>query len=143
MINGDLNIQISSRVSELRDLAAMVETFGEAHGLPNRTNFIINLALEELVTNTLVHGEFNDGVEPKIEIDLSIQDNRVLVVVESNGGKFDPTEDTQPDTTSELQTRPIGGLGIHLVKSQSDDISYEFVDGINRLTLEYNIPNSN
>jgi len=138
MITGNFDVQISARVSELHDLAAMVETFGEAHELPNRTVFIINLALEELVTNTLVHGVFDDGVEPKIQISLSSADQCVTVVVESNGEAFDPTEDFNADTTSELANRPIGGLGLHLVKAQADGYSYEFVDGINRLTLEYN-----
>lgn len=139
MIATDFHVQVAARVSELRDLAAMVETFGETNDLPHRTIFIVNLALEELVTNTLVHGSFEEGVEPEIAIDLSIRDNRVRVVVESNGGKFDPTEDTEPDLTSELDARPIGGLGIHLVKTQADNFSYEFIDGINRLILEYNL----
>ncbi len=139
MITSDFHVQVAARVSELRDLAAMVETFGETHELPHRTIFIINLALDELVTNTLVHGSFEEGIEPKIVIDLSIRENRVRVVVESNGGKFDPTEDTEPDLTSELETRAIGGLGIHLVKTQADKFSYEFDNGINRLTLEYNL----
>ncbi|MXY07812.1 MAG: ATP-binding protein [Rhodothermaceae bacterium] len=59
--------------------------------------------------------------------------------MKSNGGKFDPTKSTNPDTTSELDSRPIGGLGLHLVKSQADAFSYEFVDGLNQLTLEYNL----
>ncbi|MCY4170056.1 MAG: ATP-binding protein [Bacteroidetes bacterium] len=139
MITGDFNVQISARVSELHDLYAMVETFGEAQELPNRTVFIINLALEELVTNTLVHGTFDDGIEPEINIGLSINNDRVIVVVRSNGGEFDPTQDSNVDTTSELENRPIGGLGLHLIKAQADDYSYEFVDGINLLTLEYNI----
>ncbi|MCY4160061.1 MAG: ATP-binding protein [Bacteroidetes bacterium] len=138
MITGNFNVQISARVSELHDLAAMVEAFGETHGLPNRTNFIINLALEELVTNTLVHGIFEDDIEPKIDVSLSVDDSRVTVIVESNGGMFDPTEHTNVDTSSELDNRPIGGLGLHLIRSQADAFSYEFVDGINRLTLEYN-----
>ncbi len=137
MISGKLNVNLMARLSELRDLAAMVETFGEANELPNRTNFIINLALEELITNTLIHGEFEEGIEPKIEISLDIEGSTVIVVVESNGSKFDPTQDTEPDTTSELQDRPIGGLGLHLVKSQADRCIYEWVDGINRLILEY------
>lgn len=137
MISGKLNVNLMARLSELRDLAAMVETFGEANDLPNRTNFIINLALEELITNTLVHGQFEEGVEPKIEISLGIEGSSVIVVVESNGQKFDPTQDTDPDTTSELQDRPIGGLGLHLVKSQADRCTYEWVNGINRLVLEY------
>ena len=139
MISGNLNCSLMARLSELRDLAAMVETFGEAHNLPHRTNFIINLALEELITNTLVHGSFDDGVEPEIGISLAVTESRVVVVLESNGGKFDPTEDSNPDLTSDLADRPIGGLGLHLVKSQADGFAYDWDNGINRITLEYNI----
>lgn len=139
MIEGSFSMVISSRVSELRELAEMVERFGEEHQLPVRTNFIINLALDELVTNTLMHGNFSGDEEPKITITLSTHNDRILVVIESNGGKFDPTEDTEPDTTSELEDRPIGGLGLHLVKTQAAGFHYEFVDGINKLTLEYNV----
>lgn len=139
MISGNLNCSLMARLSELRDLAAMVETFGEAHNLPHRTNFIINLALEELITNTLVHGHFDDGVEPEIGISLGVTESRVVVVLESNGGKFDPTQDSNPDLTSDLADRPIGGLGLHLVKSQADGFAYDWDNGINRITLEYNI----
>ena len=138
MITGNLNVSLMARLSELRDLAAMVETFGEAHDLPHRTNFIINLALEELITNTLVHGQFEDGVEPEIGISLGVNESRVMVVLESNGGQFDPTEDSNPDLTSDLADRPIGGLGLHLVKSQADGFEYEWINGINRITLAYN-----
>ena len=139
MISGNLNCSLMARLSELRDLAAMVETFGEAHNLPHRTNFIINLALEELITNTLVHGSFDDGVEPEIGISLAVTESRVVVVLESNGGKFDPTQDSNPDLTSDLADRPIGGLGLHLVKAQADGFAYDWENGINRITLEYNI----
>ncbi|MDE2731625.1 MAG: ATP-binding protein [Bacteroidota bacterium] len=138
MISGNLNVSLMARLSELRDLAAMVETFGEAHDLPHRTNFIINLALEELITNTLLHGQFEDGVEPEISISLGVNESQVVVVLESNGGQFDPTQDSNPDLTSDLADRPIGGLGLHLVKSQADRFEYEWADGINRITLTYN-----
>lgn len=139
MIDGNFSVVISSRMSELRELAELVERFGEEHQLPVRKNFIINLALDELVTNTLMHGDFEGDEEPRIAIDLSTHNNRIVVVITSNGGKFDPTEDTEPDTTSELADRPIGGLGLHLVKTQADGFHYEFVDGLNKLTLEYNV----
>ena len=141
MITGKLDVNLSARLTELQSLAAMVEAFGESRELPSRTTFIINLALEELVTNTLVHGSFPDGVEPMIEIGLSVENNSVVVSMQSNGGRFDPTQDTNPDTSSALEDRSIGGLGLHLVKSQADRVSYAWDEerGINRLTLEYNL----
>ena len=141
MITGNLDVNLSARLTELQDLAAMVETFGEAQELPNRTTFIINLALEELVTNTLLHGSFADGEEPLIEIGLRVERNVVVVSMNTNGGRFDPTEDTSPDTSSGLDRRSVGGLGLHLIKSQADGISYVWDERtrINRLKLEYNL----
>ena len=131
------NVTLQAQLSELRALADMVETFGTTHDLPGRTTFIINLALDELITNVLVHGKFNNGVEPNIEVELSLRNKTAVLVVESNDVPFDPTEDTNPDTESSLIDRGIGGLGLHLVKSQASRVSYAFVSGKNRLTLEY------
>ena len=138
-MSDSFNMTLQARISGMRKLAAMVEAFGEAHSLPMRTNFVINLALEELVTNTVVHGRFENEAKPEIDIQLGIERGAVVLVLESNGGMFDPTQDTQADTASELQARPVGGLGLHLVKSQADRISYEYISGTNRLTLEYDL----
>lgn len=134
-----LDITIQARLSELRNLAEMVESFGEAHDLPMKMNFVINLALEELITNTVIHGEFGDDVEPKIGICLYVEKQTVVLVVESGGQKFDPTQETNPDLTSELDARAIGGLGLHLIKQQATRVSYTFVNNRNRLQLEYDL----
>ena len=131
------NVTLQAQLSELRALADMVDAFGATHELPMRTTFIINLALDELITNVLVHGKFDNGTEPNIEVELSIKEKTAVLVVESNDVKFDPTRDTNPDTESDLLSRGIGGLGLHLVKSQASRVSYKYVRGKNRLTLEY------
>ncbi len=118
----------------------MVEAFGETHHLADRTTFIMNLALDELITNVLVHGQFDEGVEPSIEVELSLNGDTALLVIESNDVQFDPTQETKPDTESDLLTRGIGGLGLHLVKSQASRVSYEYARGKNRLTIEYDAP---
>ena len=59
--------------------------------------------------------------------------------MEDNGQPFDPTQDSWPDVTSSLTARPVGGLGLHLVKKFADSLSYEFTDGWNRVTLEHRL----
>ena len=63
----------------------------------------------------------------------------LILVMEDNGQPFDPMEDTNADVTSSLEERAVGGLGLHLVKSFADRISYEFVEGRNRLTMEHDL----
>ncbi len=134
-----LKIELNAKLSELRTLPGPVEQFGEAYNLGLKMNFVINLALEELITNTVIHGQFDNLGQPRIYIDLRVENQTVFLVVESDGRPFDPTQDTHPDTTSELDSRPIGGLGLHLVKSQADRISYAYINDRNRLQLEYDI----
>lgn len=133
-----LRVSIPARLSEVRELSSMVEAFGDAHGLPDPKVFVINLALDELITNIVMHG-LEDAGAVRIDITLRVDESTLFLVVEDNGNPFDPTRDAEPDTSSALQERPVGGLGLHLVKSFADRMEYNFVDGKNRLTVEHDL----
>ena len=133
-----LRVSIPARLSEVRELSSMVEAFGDSHGLPDPKVFVINLALDELITNIVMHG-LEDAGAVRIDITLRVDQGTLFLVMEDNGHPFDPTRDVEPDTSSTLQERPIGGLGLHLVKSFADRIAYDFVDGKNRLTVEHDL----
>ena len=135
----EMHVTLPARLSEVRDLSVRVEAFMDANQLPVSKAFVINLALDELIANVVTHGRFRDA-DPKIEIHLRIDHNDVLILtMEDNGDLFDPTTDTKPDITSSLEARAVGGLGLHLVKNFADRVSYEFVGGKNRLTLEHDL----
>jgi anti-sigma regulatory factor (Ser/Thr protein kinase) len=138
-MSNELRVSLPARVSELRDLAAMVEDFGDSNNLPAPKVFAINLELDELITNTVTHGSFEVGIDPRIDIHLRVESDILILTMEDNGKPFDPTFDTEPNTTSPLESREVGGLGLHLVKSFADRVSYEFVEGKNRSTLEHDL----
>ena len=138
-MSNELRVTLPVRVSELRDLATMVEDFGDANNLPAPKVFAINLELDELITNTVIHGSFEAGIDPRIDIHLRVESDILILTMEDNGKPFDPTFDTEPNTTSPLESREVGGLGLHLVKSFADRVSYEFVEGKNRSTLEHDL----
>lgn len=138
-MSNDLHVTLSPRLSKLHDLSAMVEEFGDEHGLPVAKVFVINLALDELITNAVTHGSFENASDPKIEVRLRVDHDILILTIEDNGSMFDPTIDTVPDTESSLERREVGGLGLHLVKSFADRVSYEFVGDKNRLTLEHDL----
>ena len=134
----ELNVTIPARLSEVRELSSKVEAFGGANGLPDPKVFVINLALDELITNTVTHG-LEDKADAEIRIRMRVRADTLILVLEDNGQPFDPTQDTNADVTSSLEERAIGGLGLHLVKSFADRVSYEFVEGRNRLTMEHDL----
>ena len=134
----ELRVSLSPRLSEVRSLAQMVEEFGDANKLPDQRIYMINLALDELITNTVSYG-LRGVTHPMIEVCLKIDDASLVLSVVDNGRKFDPTENTNPDLVSPVAERPVGGLGLHLIKTFADRVKYEYAGGKNRLTLEHDL----
>jgi serine/threonine-protein kinase RsbW len=120
-----LIIDVLNDLSELARVAMLVEHFGSEHQLSRRTIFEINLALDEVLTNVVSYAYADDGVH-HITVNLSITPDRsaVLLRVEDDGRPFDPTAATAPDLNLPLEQRPVGGLGIHLVRQLVDDLAY-------------------
>ncbi len=138
-MSNELRVNLPARLSELHSLTKMVEDFGDANKLPVAKVFAVNLELDELISNTVIHGTFEDGIDPQIDIHLKVQCDILILTVEDNGAMFNPTMDTEPEISSALEARKVGGLGLHLVKELADRVSYDFVGGKNRLTLEHDL----
>ena len=69
-------------------------------------------------------------------MELAVRDGEVLAVIRDNGRPFDPfTEAPDADTTLRVEDRPVGGLGVLLVRESMDDFSYERLDDFNVVTL--------
>ena len=137
----ELHIHLSPRLSAVRGLSQMVEEFGDANNVPEPKIYMINLALDELITNSVSYG-FGGVNNPKIWITLRVSATKLVLEMEDNGAKFDPTQDTNPDVSSPVEDRSIGGLGLHLVKSFADRVNYRFANGKNRLIMEHDLKSS-
>ena len=136
----ELHVSLPAKLTEVRNLSAAVEEFGDGNQLPTPTVFVINLVLDELNTNAVTHGSF-EVPDPTVDVHLETNGENVTLTMEDNGSPFDPTQmkSEDVDTSSVLEDRPVGGLGLHLVRTFAHDMSYEFVDGRNRLTLHHQI----
>lgn len=138
MPKDELRISLSPpRLSVLRSLSQMVEAFGAPRGLPASKIYMINLALDELIANS-VHYGFDGVADPRIDITLWVSGTLLVLTIVDNGREFDPLVRANPEVSSPLEERPIGGLGLHLVRTFADRLTYQFTDGQNRLTLEHN-----
>ena len=126
---------LAADLDELTRLAEVVEDFGEANDLPPGAVFKLNLCFDELVTNAISYG-FDAIEDASLSVVLAVEDGSVVAIIRDNGLPFDPfTEAPEADTTLRVEDRPIGGLGVLLVRESMDDFSYERRDGVNIVTL--------
>ena len=123
--------------AEIPRLAAFIDSFCQPLGPTKEDLMSFHLALEEAVTNVIAHG-FQDGESHELTVALAAAPGgRVTAVVTDDAPAFDPVAHPAADTTLPLEQRPIGGLGVHLIKNLMDSVRYERRDGRNILTLEW------
>ena len=131
-------LTLHNQVDEITRLAPFIETIGEEAGLDASLTMSLNLALEEAVTNVILYAYPKDA-DGLVHIEAITTEKQLQFVITDAGKPFDPTVKEDADITLSAEERPIGGLGIYLVRQLMDTINYERVNGHNVLTLYKNI----
>ena len=132
------NLILPNDVQEVPKLAAFVDEVCEAAGMDMSATMQMNLAIEEAVVNVMNYA-YPPGKKGEINISATANDSRLKIVISDSGVPFDPTAKGEADTTLSAEERPIGGLGIFLVRQLMDSVNYEHVDSYNVLTLMKNL----
>ena len=128
------SIVLPNDINEVPRLTAFVDAVCEAVGFNPTVTMQMNLAIEEAVVNVMNYA-YPRGKKGDVTIEALSNDVRLKFVITDSGTPFDPTVHADVDTTLSAQERPIGGLGIHLVRQLMDSINYERVNNLNVLTL--------
>ena len=129
-----IELTLVNRSSELQRLASELERFAQNHRIPEPDIHAFSLSLDELVTNTIAYG-YDDQGPHEIRVRLTLANGRLSAEVEDDGRPFNPLTAPQPDLTSAVEDRPVGGLGIHLVRSLMDHVDYRRESGKNHLMM--------
>jgi anti-sigma regulatory factor (Ser/Thr protein kinase) len=128
-------ITLASDITEIRRLMAHIAEFGKEHGLSSELVGAWQLALEEVVTNVIVHG-YERAPGHTVRVRLACQNQVISAEVEDDAPAFDPLAREDPEHVAhEVEDRPIGGLGIHLVKKLMDGVEYQRRNDRNLLIL--------
>lgn len=129
-----MQITIKNRLSDIALVQTALKQFADVRGISSHDVMKINLIVDELISNIVSYAYQDDG-EHDIEIELGLADNRLSLAITDDGVPFDPSAKDSPDTAVPLEARPLGGLGIHLVKKIADDLSYQRRAGKNVVTV--------
>ena len=126
-------------LSELGRLNELLSRFCKEHRLPESVAMEIGLALEEVFVNVVQYA-YEDSAQHEILVSLSVENGEIVLAVEDDGIAFNPLEVPPVDTTLPIEQRPVGGLGIHLVRSVMSEVKYARTEGRNRLEMRKRFP---
>ena len=129
----NFEIKISAKKEEIPKVISFVNDIMGCGGFSRKDVLDLELAVEEATINIINHGYH--GAEGIILVKCKLEVDRLTVVIEDEANRFDPIKYDKPNLVENLDKRPIGGLGIYLIRSLTDDSRYEYEDGKNRLIL--------
>lgn len=127
-------ITLKNDVKEVEKLGSFVKQVAESLSLDKSLTGRLRLAVEETVVNVMEYA-YPQGTTGDVNIRATSNGRRLKFIISDSGIPFNPTEVTAADTTLSAEERPIGGLGILLVRELMDSINYERINGQNVLTL--------
>ena len=131
-------LNLHNDVNEVPMLGEWMEVTGEPLGLPMAAVFQLNLALEEAFVNVVDYAYPGKNGMP-VQLNMDGTGETLTFTLIDEGEPFDPTTLDEPDTSLSAEERPIGGLGVFLVKQIMDEVRYERQGNRNILTMTYTV----
>jgi anti-sigma regulatory factor (Ser/Thr protein kinase) len=126
-------IRIAADRQSLDRVFDAYERFARAHAVPDDIRRDVYVALEEIVSNVVLHGSRTRT--PQVNVTLAIDQGSLRVQIVDDGPPFDPFSAPAPDVNRPLRERPIGGLGILFVTRLTDEHTYSRRANRNWVTL--------
>jgi serine/threonine-protein kinase RsbW len=133
-----LSLVLRNHLSELKRMSEAVSAWSRENNISSVVEFHLALALDEITSNVIRYG-WKDSCEHRFNVRLSLLNDEVTVEIEDDATPFNPLEAPAPNLDQPLDERPVGGLGIHLVRQVMDGLEYRRLDGKNLLVIKKKI----
>ena len=133
------HLELPCDITTIPQLADFINAIGKHLHLDASLIMNINLAVEEAVVNVMRYA-YPPNEQGGVRINAMASERQVTFIISDKGIPFDPTTWEDINTSLPAEERPVGGLGIHLVRQIMDTINYERTEGTNVLTLRKNLP---
>jgi serine/threonine-protein kinase RsbW len=113
-----------ANLSQLETIHRFVEETTLELGLDDQTRHTLQTVVEEACTNVIVHAYGGQG--GKMILTLEVIGSCLQVTLRDWGMPFDPAQVPIPDVTAPLEKRPLGGLGVYLMREMMDQVHFQF-----------------
>ena len=129
----ELTVQAS--LTQLVPIWEFIESGLNALKCPEKVRIYIRIAADEIFSNIARHSDASTGNTVTAEFHSERAPRAVVITFKDNSHRFDPLAAGEPDITVPARTRKVGGLGLFMLKKMMDNVSYEYRDGQNILTI--------
>ena len=130
-----MKMTVDATVDNLNKVLAFIDEQLEANNCPMRVMLEIDVAAEEIFVNVASYAYTSGIGSVAIEVNFEEQPKAVAIRFIDSGIPYNPLEKEDPDVTLPAEKRGIGGLGVFMVKKSMDEVTYEYKDGKNHLTI--------
>lgn len=129
-------LTIAATVENIETVTEFVNAQLEALDCPMKAQMQIDIAIDELFGN-IAHYAYNPDVgSATVRVEVVEEPLAVVITFIDGGVPYDPLAAADPDITLSAEERQLGGLGIYMVKKSMDEITYEYKDGKNILSIK-------
>lgn len=118
-----VELTVPADSAALAAVQSALEVFCEVHAVGPRPAYVLSLVVEELVANVINHAYRGMRAGP-VRVRIAADESAISGEISDDGPPFDPTAAEAPDVEANLDDRPIGGLGVHIVRTLVDAIDY-------------------
>lgn len=129
-------------LDSLSEIGQYVNAAAQAAGLEKKVAYRLRLAVDEVATNSIIHGYEESGTTGDLVVRAEMDSEKLTIIVEDSAPPFDLRSlQERPDHIDKpVEDRPIGGLGVFLTIQNVDKFDYEYVDHHNRNIFIVNRP---
>lgn len=131
-------------LDSLSEIGQYVNAAAQAAGLDKKVAYRLRLAVDEVATNSIIHGYEESGTSGDLVVRSEMDAEKLTIILEDSAPPFDLRSlQERPDHIDKpVEDRPIGGLGVYLTVKNVDKFDYEYANNHNRNIFVVNRPQS-
>jgi serine/threonine-protein kinase RsbW len=131
-----IRLIVPGEIARVEDLNTSLEAVLTRHGIDAGVRGDVRLIVEELASNAIAYGgDGQDVGQHELSVDIGLDGDLLTLQFSDEGAPFDPLSAQTPDLEADILDRPIGGLGLYLIRRIAESMHYERRDGRNLLRV--------
>ena len=130
------SITVEAKIENVDKVTEFVNEVLEEKECPLKVQMQLDVAIDEIFGNIAYYAYGKGSGNATIQIEMEDNPPKITLTFIDQGIPYNPLESKDPDITLDIEDREIGGLGIFLVKKTMDELSYEYADVQNILTMK-------